>query len=241
MLPEWERGTCGVSSGFQLFGPAHLAILASIPATGWTLARLCRAGHARAVRLSAGWFLLINEVFWYGFRYGSEGWRFPHGLPLQLCDLTLWLTVAAALSQRRWAFETAYYAGTGGAAMAVLTPELWAPLASYPSIYFFLAHGGVIATLLALLWGGVMRPGPGSAWRAFAAVNAYAALIGVFNATYGTNYLYLCGKPASASLLDWFGPWPFYLLAAEAFALALFLLMWLPFRRRVPPPEGLLP
>ena len=44
MLPEWERGTCGVSSGFQLFGPAHLAILASIPATGWTLA------DVRAVR-----------------------------------------------------------------------------------------------------------------------------------------------------------------------------------------------
>ena len=219
-----------MTSDFLLFGAFHLAVLVSIPAAGWGLARLCRAGHSRPVRLSAGWLLLVNEVVWYGFRYSNEGWRFPEGLPLQLCDLTLWLTILAALLLQGWAFETAYYAGIGGAAMAVLTPDLWAPLASYPTVYFFLAHGGVIVVLLALLWGGVMRPAPGSVWRAFAVVNVYAAAMAVFNAVFGTNYMYLCRKPASASLLDWFGPWPVYLVAGEAFALALFLAMSLPYR-----------
>lgn len=218
---------------FRLFGVTHFGILAAVPLIAFGLARLVRTRPSTGslIRRSLGWFLIVNEIVWYSYRYSTEGFRFPEGLPLQLCDAMVWLTAAALLSLNAWVFETAYLVGIAGAGMALLTPDLWAPLLSYPSIYFFVAHGAIVAGLLFLIWSGLMRLRKGCVWRALIAVNIFAIAVGGFNAIFGTNYMYLCRKPQGASLLDWLGPWPVYLLAGEVAALLLFWLLWLPFRR----------
>lgn len=220
-------------SNFRLFGPAHLLILISVPVLGLALARLCKRSQrsAKGIRYGVAFFLSVNELVWYAYRLHYEGFRFPHALPLNLCDLTLWLTVVAILSLHQWAFELAYFAGVGGSGMALLTPDLWAPFPSYPTIYFFLAHGVAVAAILMLVWSRLARPKRGCLRRALLLLNAYALAIGVFNLVFGTNYMYLCHKPAGASLLDYLGPWPLYIAGGEAVALAVFWLLWLPFRR----------
>src|SRR5947207_2294898 len=61
-------------------------------------------------------------------------------------------------------------------------------------------------------------------------LNLYAVLVACFDFFFGTNYLYLRNKPASASLLNAMGQWPIYILGADLLALIIFLAMAMPFR-----------
>lgn len=216
-----------------LFGAAHLGILGAILALASAFSAALRKWPdcTRPIRYSLAGFLLVNELIWYAYRLQTEGFRFPHGLPLQLCDLVLWLTVIAAFRLHPLTYEVAYYGGLGGSAIALLTPDLWAPFPSYPTIYFFLSHGFVVITLAALAGGRVIRPRTDSLWRAYGLLNLYTVAVGIFNFCFGTNYMYLRIKPAGASLLDYFGPWPGYVLVGDVFALGIFCLLWLPHRR----------
>ncbi len=217
---------------FQQFSMVHLMVLAAIPLGAAGLAALGRRGPRGLIwiRLILGFLIGINELIWYGYVL-FQGWViFPHGLPLDLCDLVLWLTVFTLFTNRAWLFDLIYYWGLVGTGMAVLTPDIGATFPSYIAIKFLFAHGAVVMSILFLVWSESSRPRKGSLWKALLWINVYAISVGLFNLIFHTNYFYLCQKPASGSLLDYLGPWPWYLLGGEIVAGALFYLLWLPFR-----------
>lgn len=202
--------------------------MAAIVAVAAGLARLLRA---RPVRLALAGALALNELAWWLFRYSREGIHVSYNLPLQLSDFCFWATVVMLFTSSQRAYDIAYYLGLPAAAMAVVTPDLWAGSGSYDTISFFVAHGGVIATVLALAWGGVMRPRAPALGRTLGPMAAWAALAGAVDAAFGANYMYLRAKPETASILDWLGPWPVYIAATAALSLLVFRLLWLPFRQ----------
>ena len=223
----------GYNRRVKLFGALHLGLLAAVAVIAWLLVRRCRRSPAarRPIRLALGIGLIANELVWWWFRYSHEGVHLWN-LPLQLSDVTLWMTAFACLTLAPWLVEFAYFAGLAGASMALLTPDLWEPWPKYPAIYFFVAHGGIVVGMSVLVFGGIAPLRRGAVWRAFGTLLAYAALVGAFNAVTHANYMYLCRKPASASLLTVMGPWPVYLFGGAAAALGLFWLLWLPARPR---------
>lgn len=229
-----ELSNIRLQTHFHLFGPAHLAILFSVPVCAGILTWINRQkpGAARWIRFTLATLLILSGLWWYWYRFRVMGLRLPQGLPLELCDLSLWLTIYSLLKLNQRGFELAYYWGLGGAAMALLTPDLLAPLSSLSSINFFVRHCGLIIGMLWLLWSSHVRPRKRS-WRfAFISLNLYASTVALFDFLFGTNYLYLRNKPASASLLDRMGAWPVYILSGDVLALVLFFVMSIPFRNR---------
>jgi len=220
-------------ANFQLFGPVHLAILASVPLAAALLAWIQRrlAPGARWLRIALAGLVAADTVLWYGNLSGHGRLSFPQSLPLELCDLSVFLIVIALLTLNALVFDVVYYTALAGAGMALLTPNLWEPFPSLSTVQFFVNHGVEVMATLFLVWSGLSRPRPWSVARALLFVNGWAVVAGVFDAVFKTDYMYLCAKPANPSLLDLLGPWPWYIASSEGVGLVLFLLLYLPFRR----------
>jgi hypothetical integral membrane protein (TIGR02206 family) len=115
---------------------------------------------------------------------------------------------------------------------AVLTPDLGS--AEFPELLwwtFFITHSGAVVAAVMLVVGCRIHPRAGAVKRAFAATVVVAVAAAVANLLTGGNYMWLREKPEAGSLLDYMGPWPWYIAGAAALGLALFLLLDLPFRR----------
>jgi hypothetical integral membrane protein (TIGR02206 family) len=219
---------------FKIFTLPHFVLLGLLPliAAGLTWWSRRDTRRIRVVRMTLGFALMVNELIWYWYYVRQDWFIFPFSLPLQLCDILVWIAVAVMLFPRQRTYELLYYWGLTGTFMAVLTPDLSTSLFSYLTIRFFAAHGGIIISVLFLTWRKVLRPETGSYWRALLYLHFYAMVIGVFNLVFDTNFFYLCGKPSEPSLLDHMGPWPVYILVGDLLAVLLFWLLWLPFRKK---------
>ncbi|WP_441294634.1 TMEM164 family acyltransferase [Guptibacillus hwajinpoensis] len=68
-----------------------------------------------------------------------------------------------------------------------------------------------------------------SIWTAFTVLNLYVAVLFAINLSIGSNYMFLMNKPHSHTILDYLGPWPFYLLSLEGITIVVFHLLYLPF------------
>jgi hypothetical integral membrane protein (TIGR02206 family) len=151
-------------------------------------------------------------------------------LPFHLCDMAIFVAAYALLTHRRLACELLYFWAFAGTLLAIATPDLAADFPSRSYLFYFGLHGGVV-TAAALVVATGHRPRPGAPVRAWLLTNAYAGLVAVVDVATGANFMYLVAKPDEPTLLDWFGPWPIYLLVAEVVAIALFSALYLPFRR----------
>lgn len=222
-----------MTSYLKLFGTAHLSMLAAVPAIGAVLALAHRKAPAaaRTIRLGLAATLVFNSILFYGWRIETHVLSFPNGLPLELCDLSLFLAILSLYTLKPAFFDLAYYWALAGASMALLTPNLTEPFPSFGSVEFFITHGLTVSAVLYLLWSGQARPRRWSVARAMIGINIVALIDGPFDYIFGTDYFFLRAKPVNPSLLDYLGPWPLYILSTEGVALILFLLLYVPVRR----------
>lgn len=226
----------------RTFGPAHLTIVGAVPLFSFALVAMQRRfpRSDRGIRTLLAALLLACTLAYYGSFVVQGEAMFPDHLPLELCDVSLWLVIAVLLMPGAALFDVVYYWGLVGAGVSVLTPNL-RDNSAFMVAQYFADHGLIVVAVLYMVWSRQARPRRGSVGRAVLALNLFAAAVGAFDWRYGTNYMYLRVKPQAATLMDVLGPWPWYIASCEGVALGSFLLLYLPFRRSqdVSEPAGL--
>lgn len=221
---------------FVTFSTPHLSALALTLAVPLLLAGVARASSSGLTAARIGFLLagvlLVNEIVHWGYRIvqlGFPGFVSAH-LPLHACGVSVFATSFALVTRHQRVYEIAFFWGLAAASNAVLTPstqELAFP--GYRFFQYFVAHSGIVAGVLYATWALGMRPTMGGLFRAFALLNLYAAAIALVNVALGTNYLYLSEPPTGTITPFFFLPWPWYIVALEVLALAMFLLLLSPF------------
>lgn len=213
-------------SNFRPFGLDHWVVLAFVVLTGFAL--VASKGAIRGLK-DDRWIRYIWAAGLIGIESATWAFFFDRGiviLPMQLCDWALFLTVWALLGGNRFVIELAFFWGLAASSQAILTPDLKEGFPSFQWFSFLFTHSGVILAVLYLLARGKVCVTRISPWRVWLLTNFYAAVSGLVNWSLGTNFGYLARKPDQPSLLDYFGPWPYYIFWGEWIALVLFFLCY---------------
>lgn len=214
---------------FVLFGEAHLVALAVTIAACLVVSK---AHHApglnrwlpKGIAFGLLSLVILKPILYIGV-YG-ESWT--TSLPLALCRINELLCIYLLLRHSYRAFEFAYFLSIGSIS-ALLMPDLPVGFPDIRFVLFFLSHA---LALLAVLYGIVgfgFRPTLQSLRRALLFLGTYTLFIAGMNLLLDSNYLFLRQKPEGASILDFFGPWPVYLIVLILLAIVLCFLCYLPF------------
>lgn len=216
-----------------LLVPEHVAALTVIAAATAVLVPLARL-RPGAWLYVLGAVLVVDEVSWWVWLAAGKqpGTTLAQSLPLQLCDVAIFVAAFALWTRNRLLAEWTYFWALAGTIQALLTPDLPAHFPNYPYFQYYIAHGGVVAAALVLAVGLRLGPRRWSAVRVFGITVAYAAAVGVLDVLLGANYMYLRAKPPPPTLLDAFGPWPVYVAVAGGLAGIFFAILDAPFRFR---------
>lgn len=219
---------------FPLFSTTHITLLLVITIIIATLLIILKKFNSSKINkfftLSLAFLILALEISSYIWKISADKWSLAGSLPLHICGISAYLSVIMLLIPSKYTlFEITYFWGLGGATMALLTPNLNHPFYHFMFFKFFITHSLIITAVLYMIVIEGKRPSHKSVLRTFVITNIYMLIIGMINKALDANYLYICHKPGNTTLLDYMGPWPYYIIAMEFSALLIFYLLYIPF------------
>ncbi|MFN7250204.1 MAG: TIGR02206 family membrane protein [Anaerobacillus sp.] len=173
--------------------------------------------------------LVISEIGILVWSISTGLWDIRYNLPLHLCTISLLSSSYMLVTSSYRVFEIIYFFGVGGAFQAIITPELFYTFPHFRFLHYFIAHFAIILAILYMIWVCKFMITFKSALKSFVVLNCIAVVAFTVNHVTGANYMFLARKPATPSILDWLGPYPYYIVTLEFIAIALFLFLCLPF------------
>lgn len=174
--------------------------------------------------------LIVTEVGYHVWMLTNGIWDVSYAIPLELCSLSLILTVILLLTRNKYIYDVLLFTALLGATQALFTPLLQHDFPHFRYFHFFYTHLMMIWVAFYFTWVKGYKPTILSVIRLVFYLNVLMPIIILINNLVGGNYMFLNHKPTSASLLDLLGPYPWYILSLEVLLIILSLIVWLIFR-----------
>jgi hypothetical integral membrane protein (TIGR02206 family) len=176
--------------------------------------------------------LLVMDIFYHIWLFQAGRWNVSNSLPLELCSISLVMTIILLWTSNKHVYDFVFYAGIGGAIQAVATPVLDMSFPHFRFFHFFYTHIGIVITALYFTWVKGYRPTFKGIIKTMVALNVLLPIVFAINIFFQGNYMFLRTKPTNGSLLDFLGPYPWYILSLEGVTFFIFVVLWLIFREK---------
>lgn len=224
-----------VGEAFEMFSVPHITAIFILLLMGMMIyiyrEKLRKEKVNFLFRISIGVILILEQTLLYAWYHINNLWSFSVSLPFNLCEAAVILAIILVFTKSFFLYEILYFWAMCGVLSAIITPDLNGyNLSHFIFYHFFITHGLVVLAVLFMTFVNGYKPKVNSIVRVMFVTNIYAAFVAVINTVTGGNYLFLFEKPKASSIMDYLGPWPWYILSLEGVAFVGFILLYLPFR-----------
>jgi hypothetical integral membrane protein (TIGR02206 family) len=220
---------------FEMFSVSHfviIAILFLVSIIIFIKRDTLKDKKWRKVEIGIGISLIVIEGCYHIWMVVNDMWEVSHAIPLELCSLSLILSVLLLLTRKKIIYEILLFTALLGASQAIFTPLLNFEFPHFRFFHFFYTHLMMIWVVFYFTWVQGYRPTIWSVIKLFIFLNILLPIIMFINKLVDGNYMFLSHKPNSASLLNLLGPYPWYILSMEFLLITLSLIVWLIFKKR---------
>lgn len=174
-------------------------------------------------------FISISVIAFHIYNIAISNYNYRIDLPLYLCSLLGILIPIYTHYRNYWMFEILVFWIIAGTLQAVITPDISEGVPSFDYFRYWIVHLGLLIVIFYSIFVFNLKPKFKSVFKSFFALQIYIVLMIAANYLLDANYFYLNKKPESASVLDYFGEWPYYIIVCQLIIIPLFLIIYLPF------------
>ncbi len=174
-------------------------------------------------------FVSLSVLSFHLYHICFEAYDVKTDLPLYLCSLIALLIPIFSFYRKYWMFEVLVFWIIAGTMQGVITPDIAIGFPSLDYFRYWIVHLGLLSIIFYTVFVFEMKPRFKSVIKSFFALQLYVVFMVIINFLLDANYFYLNQKPKPASLLDYFGEWPYYIMITELIIIPLFLIIYLGF------------
>ncbi|WCO02405.1 YwaF family protein [Psychroserpens ponticola] len=174
-------------------------------------------------------FVSLSVFSFHLYYFGFESYNIKTDLPLYLCSLIALLIPIFSYNRKYWMFEILVFWIIAGTLQGVITPDIVEGFPSFDYFRYWIVHLGLLSIIFYAVFVFEMKPRFNSVFISFFALQLYVVFMVIINFVLDANYFYLNQKPESASLLDYFGEWPYYIIITQLIIIPFFFIIYLGF------------